>query len=85
MHGDSPRIELLYRDSVGIDGRMNKELVEVMNGTITVVSRLGEGSCFTMRLPRAEGSVVAVSSEREQEHPVSGQGQTDVLKHTLSG
>jgi signal transduction histidine kinase len=33
-----------------------KSLVELMEGSITVESQLGEGACFTLRLPRAEPS-----------------------------
>lgn len=69
----------------GLGLALVKELVETMNVTIIVVSRLGEGSCFTLRFPRAGGSMVAGSPEREQEYPVSGQGKTDALKHTLPG
>ncbi len=31
-----------------------KELTEVMGGSVSVESQLGEGSCFTVRLPRAD-------------------------------
>jgi hypothetical protein len=68
-----------------LQGVASKELVKAMNGIISVTSRPGEGSSFILRLPRAEGPVVAGSPEREQEHSVSGQGQTDALKHTLPG
>ena len=79
---DIPRIwERFYQadgahrsGDAGLGLALVKELVEAMKGTIIVTSRLGEGSCFTIRLARAEGLVVDRSPEREQEHPVSGRG-----------
>jgi signal transduction histidine kinase len=58
---DLPRVfERFYRGD-GSDGRVGaglglalvKELAETMGGTVEATSSPGEGSCFTVRLPRA--------------------------------
>ncbi|MEO8971433.1 MAG: HAMP domain-containing sensor histidine kinase, partial [Ktedonobacteraceae bacterium] len=60
-----------HRGGAGLGLALVKELVEAMNGTITVASTQGEGSCFTMRLPAAGGMIANSASEREQEKAVS--------------
>jgi signal transduction histidine kinase len=37
---------------VGLGLALVKELIEAMNGSVAVESTMGEGSCFTIRLPR---------------------------------
>jgi len=57
--GDLPRIwERFYQtgstrihDGTGLGLALVKEWVEAMEGTVDVVSVLGEGSCFNIRLP----------------------------------
>jgi signal transduction histidine kinase len=57
---DLPRVfERFYRgreedgrDGAGLGLAVSKELVEAMGGTIQAESVAGEGSCFTVRLPR---------------------------------
>ena len=39
----------------GLGTTISKQLVELMHGTLSVSSQLGEGSCFTLRLPLKEG------------------------------
>ncbi|HLG71638.1 MAG TPA: HAMP domain-containing sensor histidine kinase [Chloroflexota bacterium] len=58
---DLPRVfERFYRgsehegtDGAGLGLAVAKELVEAMGGTVQAESAVGEGSCFTVRLPRA--------------------------------
>jgi two-component system sensor histidine kinase BaeS len=56
-----PRVfERFYRgreedgpEGAGLGLAVSKELVEAMGGTVDAASVVGEGSCFTVRLPRA--------------------------------
>jgi two-component system, sensor histidine kinase and response regulator len=40
----------------GLGTTISKQLVELMNGRITAASTLGQGSCFSVTLPLAEGA-----------------------------
>ena len=54
-------------NGAGLGLALVKEWVEEMGGTVSVESIVGEGSCFTLRLPRAN-----VSNERtNQQRPDS--------------
>ncbi|MBT7475825.1 MAG: ATP-binding protein, partial [Nitrospina sp.] len=41
-------------EGVGIGLSITKQLLDTMNGVISVESTLGEGSCFTVELPLAK-------------------------------
>ncbi|MBP7689574.1 MAG: HAMP domain-containing protein [Thermoflexales bacterium] len=56
---DLPHVwERFYRsaqargDGAGLGLALVKELIEAMGGTVSATSKLGEGSCFTLTLPR---------------------------------
>jgi signal transduction histidine kinase len=53
--------ERYYRDAenggTGLGLALVKSFVEAMHGTVTAASALGEGACFTLRLPLAETSL----------------------------
>ena len=74
-HSDLKRIfEPFYRSSEAVDAQIHgtglglslaKHLAEVMNGSLSVISELGAGSTFTLRLPIPLGeprSLVTVTS-----------------------
>jgi signal transduction histidine kinase len=41
------------RDGIGLGLSISRDLARGMHGDLTVVSRVGEGSVFTLTLPRA--------------------------------
>lgn len=45
------------RDGVGLGLAISRDLARGMNGDLTVVSQLGAGSTFTLRLPRVTASI----------------------------
>lgn len=49
----------------GLGTAITKELVELMGGSITVSSKPGVGSCFTVRLPLPAGEEPQVTSDAE--------------------
>jgi signal transduction histidine kinase len=50
--GESARTRI--ESGAGLGLALVKEWIEEMEGTVSVASIVGEGSCFTLRLPRAE-------------------------------
>lgn len=88
--GDIPHIwERFYQANgtqrsggAGLGLALVKELVEAMNGTISVASTVGEGSCFTIRLQDAGRMMAPVIYEPEQEQTVSERWQTNALKQS---
>ena len=76
---DLPRIwERFYRaenrrahpdNGSGLGLALVKELTEAMEGTVAVESTPGEGSCFTLRFPKAPGSREAVPLAEPESQP----------------
>jgi signal transduction histidine kinase len=60
LHGDGRRV-----DGTGIGLAVVKELTEIMNGRVSLMSRYGEGSRFTVILPLQEPSADQRQSDRE--------------------
>jgi signal transduction histidine kinase/CheY-like chemotaxis protein len=66
-------------EGTGIGLTITKHLVELMAGSLTVESTLGQGSCFSFELPMGKGlekasltkeSIVPIESEGEDHHTV---------------
>ncbi|MFZ2986562.1 PAS domain-containing hybrid sensor histidine kinase/response regulator [Ideonella sp.] len=61
FHRLAPALGQASTEGVGIGLAIVKTLTQRMGGTIEVQSELGQGSCFTLRLPAAAGSGPAPS------------------------
>ena len=57
------------RDGIGLGLSISRDLARGMGGELTVESRSGEGSRFTVILPRAEVTEQPISPPRSGEHP----------------
>ncbi len=55
------RIPGLHEEGVGIGLTITKNLIELMNGSISVESKKNAGSCFTITLARAEETASTVA------------------------
>ena len=58
----------------GLGLALSKRLVEAMNGLVTVESKQGEGTAFTLELPRAESQLEHVARQRRALAPAENNG-----------
>jgi signal transduction histidine kinase/ActR/RegA family two-component response regulator len=55
----------------GLGLAISKSIVDLMGGTIDVDSELGEGSCFTIKIPTTKYQTVNIEAQAEEENKLS--------------
>jgi len=74
--------ERLGSDESGVEGAglglpLSKRLAEAMGGTLEVSSTAGQGSCFWVELPQAEGPVQRAERQQELEAPAEAEPEPE--------
>ena len=74
--------ERLGSEQTGVEGAglglpLSKRLAEAMGGTLEVSSTAGQGSCFWVELPQAEGPVQRAERQQELEAPAEAEPEPE--------
>ncbi len=67
VFGYFEQVESSYQSGTGIGLAISQQFAELMHGKITVTSRSGSGSCFTLRLPHSPVPVQSIVPECDRD------------------